>query len=67
MKKQKKINLPPKENYNSVYVFYNNMFDFNIYINATHADDAMEKFDQCGFEHRSNWKIMVELNNQPSD
>ena len=49
MKKQKKINLPPKENYNSVYVFYNNMFDFNIYINATHADDAMEKFDQCGY------------------
>lgn len=66
-KKQKKINLPPKENYNSVYVFYNNMFDFNIFINARGADDAMQKFDQCGFAHRDHWKIMMELNNQPSD
>ena len=52
---------------NSVYVFYNNMFDFNMFINARGADDAMQKFDQCGFAHRDHWKIMMELAQQPSE
>ena len=52
---------------NSVYVFYNNMFDFNMFINARGADDAMQKFDQCEFAHRDHWKIMMELAQQPSE
>jgi len=67
MKKNKKIiNIAPKADHDSVYVFYNNMFDFNMFINARGADDAMEKFDQCEFGNRSNWKIMMELSQQPS-
>ena len=50
-----------------MYVFYNNMFDFNMYINASTADEAMQKFDQCGFAHRDHWKVMVELTEQPSE
>ena len=37
-----------------------------MYINADNADEACEKFDQCGFAHRDQWKIMVELSHQPS-
>ena len=67
MKKQKVVKLAPKADHDNVYVFHNTMFDFNIYINARGADNAMEKFDQCCFERRGDWKIMVELTNQPSD
>jgi hypothetical protein len=42
------------------------MFNFNMYINANTANEAMEKFDQCGFAHRDHWKVMVELAQQPS-
>ena len=38
-----------------------------MYINASTANEAMEKFDQCGFAHRTHWKIMVELKEQPSE
>ena len=52
---------------NRVYVFNNVMFNFSMYINASTGDEAMERFDQCGFEHREQWKIMVELSHQPSE
>ena len=42
-------------------------FVIDVFINARGADDAMEKFDQCEFGKRANWKIMVELTQQPSD
>ena len=51
----------------SVYVFNNVLFNFNMYINADNADEACEKFDMCGFAHRDQWKIMVELGQQPSE
>ena len=52
---------------NSVYMFHNTLFDFNMFINASNADEAMERFDQCGMAHREYWKIMVELSHQPSE
>jgi len=55
-----------EEESNRVYVFNNVMFNFNMYINASTADEAMEKFDQCCFAHRDHWKVMVELTQQPS-
>ena len=64
---KKVINIAPKADHDSVYVFYNNLFDFNMFINARGADDAMQKFDQCGFAHRGQWKIMMELSQQPSE
>jgi len=56
-----------EEESNRVYVFNNVMFNFNMYINAENANEAMEKFDQCGFAHRDHWKVMVELTKQPSE
>ena len=52
---------------NRVYVFHNVLFNFNMFINAENANEAMEKFDQCGFAHRNHWKVMVELKEQPSE
>jgi len=64
---KKIINIAPKAEHDSVYVFHNILFNFDVFINARGADDAMEKFDQCEFGKRVNWKIMVELTQQPSD
>ena len=73
-KKNKKIKQleksAPHDDYhekdNRVYVFNNVLFNFNMYINAVNAEEAYEKFDMCGFTHRDQWKIMVELGSQPS-
>ena len=56
-----------EEESNRVYVINNVMFNFSMYINASTANEAMEKFDQCGFAHRDHWKVMVELKEQPSE
>ena len=74
MQKNKKLkqleDSAPHDDYhekeNRVYVFNNVLFNFNMYVNADSADEACEKFDQCGFAHRDQWKIMVELKQQPS-
>ena len=64
---KKIINIAPKAEHDSVYIFHNMLFNFDVFINARGADDAMQKFDQCGFAHREQWKIMVELGQQPSE
>lgn len=51
---------------NAVYVFHNQVFNFDMFINALNADDAMAKFDQCGMANRDQWKIMVEIGQQPA-
>ena len=51
---------------NAVYVFHNQVFNFDMFINAVNADEAMVKFDQCQFENRNQWKILVELGQQPA-
>ena len=33
----------------NVYVFHNIVTDIHLFVNATNSDQAMEKFDQCGF------------------
>ena len=43
------------------------MFNFSMYINASTANEAMKKFDQCEFGKRANWRVMVELAEQPSE
>ena len=53
------------EKENRVYVFNNVLINFNMYVNADSADEACEKFDQCGFANREQWKIMVELGPHP--
>ena len=58
-----------KQRYNgkSVYIFQNIVTDVTLYVNAENADHACQIFDSCGFQHRSSWKILLELGVQPSD
>ena len=51
---------------NAVYVFHNQVFNFDMFINALNADDAMTRFDQCGMANRDHWKITVEIGQQPA-
>jgi hypothetical protein len=51
---------------NNVFIFHNARFGIDLFVNAIGAKDAMQKFDDCQFETRDNWKIMMELPNQPS-
>ena len=64
MKKKKKEEYVKDQR---VYVFHNTLFNFNLFINAEDANDAMEKFDQCCMAHREHWKVFVELKEQPSE
>ena len=66
-KKMKKKHKEINPNAPTVYVFYNKLFDFHMFINANGAEEAQEKFDQCGFKHRSQWTIFCEIGEQPSD
>lgn len=67
MKKKKKYSLKKRDAVdNAVYVFHNQLFNFDLFINALNADDAMEKFDQCQMADRKHWKIMVEIGHQPA-
>ena len=66
MKKSKIVNIAPEATHNSVYIFHNTEFNINLFVNACGADEAMEIFDACGFLERSQWKIFLELANQPA-
>ena len=58
-----------KQRYNgkSVYIFQNIVTDVTLYVNAENADHACQIFDSCGFARRSDWKIFLELGQQPTD
>ena len=66
MKKQKVVTLAPKADHSSVYVFHNKKYGTNLYVNAWGADEAYQTFDDCEFTNRSEWIIMLELEQQPS-
>ena len=51
---------------NSVYMFHHQILDINLFTNADTFDQAMMKFDLCGFPDRDNWKIFLECANQPT-
>ncbi len=62
---KKKKQLEPEKN--NVYVFHNIRFDFNMYVNAIDAEQACYLFDACEFTNRDQWKIMLELSEQPTN
>ena len=64
---KKIINIAPKAEHESVYIFHNILFNFDVFINARRADDDMKKFDQCELGKRANWTVVVELAEQPSE
>ena len=51
---------------NSVYMFYHQILDISLFTNADTFDQAMMKFDLCGFPDRDNWKIFLETASQPT-
>jgi len=67
MKKQKVINIAPKAEHSSVYVFYNTKTKISLFVDAWGADEIYDIFDECGFKDRSAWKIFLELSNQPAE
>ena len=66
MKKQKVIIVAPKAEHNSVYIFYNTKNKISLFVDACGADEVYDIFDSCAFENRSEWKIFLELANQPA-
>jgi len=62
MTKRKKIEVEE----NTVYVFHNILFNFNMFINAENSVEAYNKFDQCEMANREQWKIFIQLAKQPS-
>ena len=72
MKKKKKKEIvkykrsKTKDKFNSVYMFHHIKHDLHLFINAHYLDGAMEKFDQCNFQDRKNWKIFLECGQQPA-
>ena len=51
---------------NMVYIFHNSRFGMDLFMNAQTAKDAMKQFDRCAFENRNEWRISVEIPQQPS-
>jgi len=70
MKKKKEIikykRSKTKDKFNSVYMFHHTKHDLHLFINAHYLDEAMEKFDQCNFGNRKDWKIFLECGHQPA-
>ena len=38
-----------------------------LFVNFKDGDEAGAVFDSCGFARRSDWKIFLELGQQPTD
>ena len=50
----------------SVYIFYNTITKIMLFVDAHLHNDAVSKFDLCGFKHRDHWKIFLETEWQPA-
>ena len=62
---KKKLSTSNPRNSN-LFIFHNARFGIDLFVNAVGAKDAMQKFDDCQFETKDNWKIMMELPSKPS-
>ena len=56
-----------RESKGTVYVFHNIVLNINLFVNCKDGDEAAAVFDSCGFARRSDWKIFLELGQQPTD
>ena len=61
----RKKNIEPEATRRSIYVFHNTEIDVNLYVNAYGADQAKAIFDACGFFDRPQWRIFLQLGEQP--
>ena len=51
----------------TVYMFHNTVLNIMLFVNCKDGDEAAAVFDSCGFARRSDWKIFLELGQQPTD
>ena len=51
----------------TVYMFHNTDLNIMLFVNAKDGEEAAAIFDSCGFARRSDWKIFLELGQQPAD
>ena len=51
----------------TVYMFHNIRHNTMLFVNAEDGEEAAAIFDSCGFARRSDWKIFLELGQQPTD
>ena len=56
-----------REERGTVYMFHNTVLNTMLFVNARDADEASMIFDSCGFARRSDWKIFLEMGQQPTD
>ncbi len=56
-----------REDKGTVYMFHNTMLNIMLFVNCKDGDEASMVFDSCGFARRSDWKIFLELGQQPTD
>ena len=56
-----------RDNKGVVYMFHNIVLNTMLFVNAEDGEEAAAIFDSCGFARRSDWKIFLELGQQPTD
>ena len=56
-----------REEIGTVYMFHNIVLNTMLFVNAQSAEEASTIFDSCGFARRSDWKIFLEMGQQPTD
>ena len=56
-----------REDKGTVYMFHNTVLNIMLFVNCKDGDEASMVFDSCGFARRSDWKIFLELGQQPID
>ena len=56
-----------RDNKGVVYMFHNTVLNIMLFVNCKDGDEAADVFDSCGFARRSDWKIFLELGQQPTD
>ena len=56
-----------REDKGTVYMFHNTVLNIMLFVNCKDGDEASMVFDSCGFARRSDWKIFLELGQQPVD
>ena len=51
----------------TVYMFHNTVLNIMLFVNCEDGEEAAAVFDSCGFARRGDWKIFLELGQQPTD
>lgn len=61
-----KFKKPRHKNDSSVYIYYNLRYKNMLFVDADNLDEACNKFDECAFANRKDWRIFLEVGSQPN-